>query len=425
MKTRGLKMDYVKLSEGQTEPKPSTSKETVEERKIREEFENSTSNDSSDTKLSDIDLKSTNDKVNETDSSSDMEENKKLIPLDKIKKEDLSDIEKQEAATCTNKLKSKNVKSKITKSTDDKAKKPVQSKTITVANKTKKHTMKKSAKIEEVDIGSSTTTDNTSDEDRKMMKARMMRDKIKKKKLLKQKKKEAYSSSSSDTENDTSDTDEQPRKQLKPVKRNQKAILETSDSSLSSSDIKKKQESNAKKRGTKEKIEDTTTSSSEESDTSCSKDSASDSDSDIDTCEDKNKRKKEMKKRNNKKKQKKSNDSSDNEDKDDLTELNNAVKLTCRDLKIKKPYTLLEIKWSKQSGRTGPYKICTAKLQYKKKILTVKLPTPIANYEKKQKEILQQKLKKKQNPIFTVLKITQKKSPNFKGKYDFVESQWS
>ncbi|XP_052124118.1 uncharacterized protein LOC113212430 [Frankliniella occidentalis] len=111
--------------------------------------------------------------------------------------------------------------------------------------------------------------------------------------------------------------------------------------------------------------------------------------------------------------------------KDDFEELNSYTKLTCRDLKLKRPYKLMDIKWSKEAGRNGPYKICTAKLEYKSKLFTVKIPTPIAKYEKKQRELLKSKIKKKKNPIFTVNKITQKKSPNFKGKYDFIESEWS
>ncbi|KAK3907784.1 Protein CLEC16A, partial [Frankliniella fusca] len=109
----------------------------------------------------------------------------------------------------------------------------------------------------------------------------------------------------------------------------------------------------------------------------------------------------------------------------DFDQLNNATpKLTCADLKLKKPYTLQEIRWSKQAGKNGTYKVCTAKFSYKGKILHVKMPNPIANYDKDQKDILLKKLKAKQNPIFKVLKVTKKKSPTFKGYYDFIESEW-
>lgn len=97
-------------------------------------------------------------------------------------------------------------------------------------------------------------------------------------------------------------------------------------------------------------------------------------------------------------------------------------------MEIKVPYKLLKLNVTDETGFNGTsYKKAVAKLQHSKskKNISIILPRPIANYNKKTLKEIQKRIAKGKNPHYTVKKITSKRRPNQKGHYDMVDFKWS
>ncbi|KAJ1528128.1 hypothetical protein ONE63_008042 [Megalurothrips usitatus] len=112
----------------------------------------------------------------------------------------------------------------------------------------------------------------------------------------------------------------------------------------------------------------------------------------------------------------------------DLDDLNDYVKYTSRDLKLKRAYQLLSIKYEEQHGVYGPYKTATAVFKDKSKesgTIKVKMPKPVADFSYKQIRKLKDRIKSKNYPLYTVHKISSRSRADGKGSYDIVDFKWA
>lgn len=108
--------------------------------------------------------------------------------------------------------------------------------------------------------------------------------------------------------------------------------------------------------------------------------------------------------------------------------MNDTPRKTSRDLKLKRPYKLLKLKITNEVGFNGSkYKKAVGKLEdpKTKKVTSVILPRPIANYNSKTLKEMNKRILKKKFPVYTVRKISSKKRPDQKGHYDLVDFKWS
>ncbi|KAK3924058.1 Halomucin [Frankliniella fusca] len=120
--------------------------------------------------------------------------------------------------------------------------------------------------------------------------------------------------------------------------------------------------------------------------------------------------------------------SEENSTDDFLSNINENTTKTSRDLKRKKPYKLLKLNITKETGFNGlPYNKAVAVFEHptkKAKKIKILMPKPVANWNKKTVKEMKKRIQKGKNPTYTVLSIESKKKPSGSGHYDMVKYQW-
>jgi hypothetical protein len=102
----------------------------------------------------------------------------------------------------------------------------------------------------------------------------------------------------------------------------------------------------------------------------------------------------------------------------------NKEKKTSRDLKLHKPYKVLELTVTEQQGFAAPYKLARAKLQgpgSKQKTIEIDMPKPITRLPDSALESIQKYINKSKYPTYIVNAITERPRSDGKGTYDVVD----
>ncbi|KAK3932414.1 ATP-dependent DNA helicase [Frankliniella fusca] len=124
---------------------------------------------------------------------------------------------------------------------------------------------------------------------------------------------------------------------------------------------------------------------------------------------------------------KKTNPTPKNQNDDLINILNDTQTLTCRDLKLNKKYTLVDINIVEENGFNGTYKKATARFSEKSKptgYINVLMPKPVANLPQNVINQMKTRVQGGNPPTFTVMSIKSRERADGKGSYDVVDYKW-
>lgn len=84
---------------------------------------------------------------------------------------------------------------------------------------------------------------------------------------------------------------------------------------------------------------------------------------------------------------------------------------------------MLDLTITKDSGWNGPYKQAVGRFQHKSEQILVKLPRPVADYNKNHIKMMKKQIEEKKNPHYIVKSTESRGRADGKGNYDIVHFQ--